>query len=183
MTVGESDECPELSAEATLRMADHYRLAAIELLAPGRRSDPIAQAPGRLLALQAIELFLNAWLRSSGESVRQIRARQHDFAGRAETALAGGLALRRRTVCHLAGITGSREYLIVRYDPEGIAAASQVNRLLATLDEVARKVRTAPAQPPASLRPRRIAAGEIAAVSVWQRPPPPHPFGADRPPL
>jgi hypothetical protein len=164
-------------------MADHYRLAAIELLAPGRRSDPLAQAPGRLLALQAIELYLNAWLREAGESVRQIRARQHDFAGRAEAALAGGLALRRRTLCHLARITASREYLVVRYDSEGIAAASQVNRLLATLDEIARKVRSAPVQPAASARPGRTPAPGIAAAPVWQRPPSPPPFGMDRPPL
>ncbi len=159
------------TAVATLRMADHYRRAAHELLAPGRRSDPLAQAPGRLLAVHAIELYLNAWLADAGETGRGIRSRQHDLSGRARTALAGGLGLRHRTVCHLARITEEREYLVVRYDPEGIRSVSQINRLIATLDELAHKVRdcharrAAPSGPPCGVSP-----AAAALPPVWQTP-------------
>jgi hypothetical protein len=153
-------------------MADAYAAAARELLAPGRRSDPVAQAPGRLLALHATELYLSAWLRRAGESGRQVRARQHDLAGRAQAALALGLGLRRRTACHLARANDLREYLVVRYEPDGLADLSQVNRLLATLEEVAHKVRATPAPAPAS--PRRSSPSEIAAglpfLPPWQTP-------------
>jgi hypothetical protein len=166
----DESEKREASVEATLRMADAYAAAARELLAPGRRSDPFAQAPGRLLALHATELYLSAWLRQAGESGRQVRARQHDLAGRAGAVLALGLGLRRRTACHLARANDLREYLVVRYDPDGLAELSQVNRLLATLEEVAHKVRATPA--PA--RSRRVPASEIATgvppLPLWQTP-------------
>ena len=70
-----------------------------------------------------------------------MRALQHDFATRTELAIAAGLKLRRRTILHLRGLSETREYLITRYDP-GLSAASQLNRLAATLEEVAEKVAT-----------------------------------------
>ena len=164
----DDSEKPEASVEATLRMADVYAAAARELLAPGRRSDPLAQAPGRLLALHATELYLSAWLRRAGESGRQVRARQHDLAGRAQTALALGLGLRRRTACHLARASDLREYLVVRYDPDGLGALSRVNRLLATLEEVAHKVRATPAPRPSAARPRH--APGPPPLPAWQAP-------------
>jgi hypothetical protein len=69
----------------------------------------------------------------------RIRGLQHDFATRTELAIAGGLNLRRRTILYLRGLSETREYLITRYDP-GLSAASQLNRLAATLEEVAEKV-------------------------------------------
>ena len=159
---------------AILRMADRYRADALALLAPGRRGDPVAAAPGRLLALQAIELYLNAWLRVAGETGRQIRSRQHDLAGRAQAALASGLGLRRRTASHLARLTADREYLRVRYAPDELGALSQLNRLTATLDEVARKVRAAAARPaPASApapRPRVAITAGAPLLPPWQAP-------------
>jgi hypothetical protein len=43
-------------------------------------------------------------------------------------------------MAHLESMTGKREYLVSRYGPEMAATVSQVNRLTATLDEVADKV-------------------------------------------
>ena len=37
-------------------------------------------------------------------------------------------------------MAGNREYLVTRYGPEMTATTSQINRLTATLDEVANKV-------------------------------------------
>ena len=169
VALDESGDYPGSGApvSAILRMADRYRMDALALLAPGRRSDPVAAAPGRLLALQAIELYLNVWLRVAGETGRQVRGRQHDLAGRAQAALAGGLGLRRRTTSHLARLTEDREYLRVRYAPDELDALSQLNRLTATLDEVARKVRAA-AAPKVPAPPLRRAGEPV--VPPWQAP-------------
>ena len=48
---------------------------------------------------------------------------------------------------HLHAMTGNREYLVTRYGPEMTATVSQVNRLTATLDEVAKKVTAAVPNP------------------------------------
>ncbi len=60
--------------------------------------------------------------------------------------------LRERTSAHIRAIARDREYLIARYGPDCLSTASQMNRLLATLEEVARKVSRAvadgvPSQP------------------------------------
>ena len=63
----------------------------------------------------------------------------HSFAKRTERAVASGLALRKRTEAHLTAIEGSREYLVTRYGPEMSGTDSQINRLTASLEEVAAK--------------------------------------------
>ena len=65
---------------------------------------------------------------------------QHNLSTRANLAIDKGLHLRKRTVEHLVAMASNREYLTSRYAPEKAAAMSQINRLDATLDEVARKV-------------------------------------------
>jgi hypothetical protein len=65
---------------------------------------------------------------------------QHDLAARAELAIACGLRLKKRTTAHLNAMTGNREYLVTRYGPEMTTTISQINRLTATLEEVANKV-------------------------------------------
>ena len=128
-------------------MAEAYRRDAERLLlAPGACRNPLALAPGRFLALHAIELYLSAWLLRSGETPRQIRARGHDLTGRVQAALAGGLGLRKRTASHIARITEGREYLVVRYAPDTVGAVPPLNRLLATLTEVSRKASKAPSR-------------------------------------
>ena len=129
------------SPRQMLSLAEEYRRAAHALLPTGRRGQPLSRAPYRLVAIHALELHLNALLLATGFPMARIRGLQHDFATRTELAIAAGLNLRRRTILHLRGLSETREYLITRYDP-GLSAASQLNRLAATLEEVAEKVTT-----------------------------------------
>ncbi|WP_222934569.1 hypothetical protein [Caulobacter sp. 17J80-11] len=127
-------------------MADEYRTAAHALLTAGQRGKPL-RAPFCLSALHAIELYLNALLLHRGCTARSLRGLQHDFAKRAKQAADGGLVLRRRTAQHLATVAATREYVVTRYGPEMAAPASQVNRLSASLEEVAKKVKVLLAGP------------------------------------
>lgn len=136
------DQFPGEQATAlrVFQLAEAYRRAS-ELLEPqGKRRNPLSRAPYRLVTIQAVELYLNAWLLHKGHDAKKIRGMQHNLAARAEAAIADGLKLRKLTAQHLASMTGNREYLIIRYDPEKTATVSQINRLAATLNEVAKKV-------------------------------------------
>ncbi|MFT5331032.1 MAG: hypothetical protein ACI9KA_002130 [Parasphingorhabdus sp.] len=121
-------------------LADEYLAAARLLQQLGRRGQPLSRAPFRLAAIHAIELYLNALLLNRGRTASQIRAMQHNLAMRAKEAEACGLRLRKRTIAHLENLGASQEYLVTRYGPEMTGTASQINRLNATLDEVAGKV-------------------------------------------
>jgi hypothetical protein len=122
-----------------LALAEAYRRAASSLLAIAPSKDPWSRAPARLCAIHAIELYLNAFLLDAGEDARSIRGRNHDLAGRIDACMALGLCLRRRTSEHLHALTSGREYLVTRYGPE-LSTLSEINRLTATMEEVARKV-------------------------------------------
>ena len=126
--------------EQILKLAEEYRKAAHLLLQLGRRGDPLSRAPYRLSAIHAIELYLNALLLFMGQETSRIRGLQHNLAARSEVAIANGLQLRKRTAAHLSAMVGNREYLVTRYGPEMTATTSQINRLTATLEEVATKV-------------------------------------------
>ena len=115
-------------------------MAAHLLLKQKRRGDTRSLAPCRLSAIHAVELYLNALLLHTGHDPSDVRGMQHSLAKRTERAIACGLHLRKRTVAHLAAMEGNREYLVSRYGPEMTATVSQINRLTATLDEVAKKV-------------------------------------------
>ena len=65
---------------------------------------------------------------------------QHDLALRAVIATSNGLQLRARSAAHLKSLAAQREYLVIRYGPELAGTTSKINRMVATLDEVARKV-------------------------------------------
>ncbi|MEH3123017.1 MAG: hypothetical protein PGN16_13750 [Sphingomonas phyllosphaerae] len=93
-----------------------------------------------MLAMQAIELWLNAYLLHHGVSAEALRGMQHDLAGRGDLAETIGLRLRRRTLAHLHELSSRREYLITRYGSELLGSWTQINRLVATLEEVATKV-------------------------------------------
>ncbi|MER9545693.1 hypothetical protein NKI72_27205 [Mesorhizobium sp. M0437] len=121
-------------------LAEEYRKAATMLLRLGRPGKPLTRAPFRLSAIHAIELYLTALLLHRGRSPNQIRKMQHDLSARTELALEAGLRLRAKTAQHLHSLSQNREYLVTRYGPELAATASQINRLTATLDEVAAKV-------------------------------------------
>jgi len=68
-----------------------------------------------------------------------IRGLHHDIGKRSRWAKEAGLIFRKRTEEHLATLSSNREYLVTRYDPA--AALSQVNRVMATLEELSQKVR------------------------------------------
>lgn len=122
------------------QLADEYRAAAKLLQDCGRRGRPLSWAPCRLNAIHAIELYLNALLLSSSYEASGVRGFHHNLSPRIEAATAAGLKLKKRTELHLLDISSNREYLITRYGPERISNLSQINRLIATLDEVAIKV-------------------------------------------
>lgn len=122
-----------------LRLAAEYRAAAHWLLGQRRKGDAFSLAPCRLVAIHAIELYLNAFLLFSGVEQKSVRGLHHDLAQRMTLAAASGLVLRKRTAAHLLSMTGNREYLVTRYGPEMTTSLSQINRLMATLDELAKK--------------------------------------------
>ena len=123
-----------------MQLAAEYHKAAEMLLTLGRRQKPLSRAPFRLTAIHAIELYLNAFLLHSRRSATTLRGLQHDFDARTNMATESGLVLRARTVAHLRSMDINREYLVVRYGPELASTSSQINRLMATLVEVAIKV-------------------------------------------
>jgi HEPN domain-containing protein len=128
------------TAEQLLRLAEEYHRAAEILLTQGRRGEPLSRAPCRHTAIHAIELYLNAILLRNGYRASSVRGLQHDFSAKTERAIASGLKLRKRTEEHISALNANREYLVSRYGPEMTSTASQLNRLTATLNEVARKV-------------------------------------------
>ncbi|WP_224549404.1 hypothetical protein [Mesorhizobium sp. CA16] len=141
MTVENREYPGELaSPQQVYELAEEYRKAANLLLQLGRPGKPLTRAPFRLSAIHAIELYLTALLLHSGHNPNQIRKMQHDLSERTEYALEAGLRLRAKTANHLRSVSRNREYLITRYGPELAATASQINRLTATLEEVAAKV-------------------------------------------
>ncbi|MFN4143758.1 hypothetical protein [Aestuariivirga sp.] len=122
------------------RLAEHYRSAAAHLLKLGQAGDPLSRAPFRLCAIHAIELYLNALLLHLGHDPASIRGLQHDLKTRADLAVQRGLQLRKRTETHLKEMVDTREYLVTRYGPEKTTQLPQINRLEATLGEIANKV-------------------------------------------
>lgn len=131
------------TAEQIRLLADEYRGAARDLLVRGRRGQPSSWAPARMTAIHAIELYLNALLLAKGHGPAEVRGYQHDLARRAGLPAVKTLKLRARTLAHLGSLSEGREYLATRYGPELGTSWTQLNRLMATLDEVATKVSAA----------------------------------------
>lgn len=102
-----------------------------------------AFAPARLCALQAIEVYLNAFLLFRGMTPQEIRGFQHELIRRAEAARERGLGLKVKTLRNLAALEASREYLLVRYAPDRDGDLMELPRLFSTLDNVTRHVRAA----------------------------------------
>lgn len=124
--------------DEVLELARAYSTAAHELFAHAKTDgQPMLLAPARLCAIHAIELFLNSFLRSKGESAESIRGRLHDL-GNDEFCTV--LKLRKKTSAHLKEMTRRREYLISRYAPDRVMEHTELNRLAATLNEVQRKL-------------------------------------------
>lgn len=129
----------DASVHDILELASHYRTAAILLKERSPRGKSLSHTPGRFLALHSIELHLNAFLLAKGHEPNKIRGLQHDIGERSRLAKDAGLIFRKRTEKHLATLSSNREYLVTRYDPA--ATLSQVNRVMATLEELSQKVR------------------------------------------
>jgi len=137
---------PDVDAAAPagelLRLAEAYRMAARSLIV-AEAADAAATAPARFCALHALELYLDAFLRALGESPCRLKAHAHNLGMRAALAIARGLPLRRKTALHLVALTSGRGHLATRYGPVRPAAKCELNRLAATLEEVAAKVAAA----------------------------------------
>lgn len=140
MTLDGSYPGERASPEKLNRLADFYRDAARRAAGSIQNGDPMSAAPLRLLAIQSIELNLSAFLLLHGASALDIRKMGHNLAARQERAAESGLKLRHRTAAHVSAIARDREYLIARYEPDCISNVSQLNRMLATMEEVATKV-------------------------------------------
>jgi hypothetical protein len=147
------------------QLADEYRKAAHHLLGLGRKGAPLSRAPFRFAAIHAVELYLNAFLLHGGREPAVIRGLQHNLTARANLAVESRLALRARTVAHLHSMAMNREYLVMRYGPETTATASEVNRLSATLDEVAAKVSAAIKAPLPRKVPKSLTVGPAAPAN------------------
>lgn len=142
-------------APEMLNLAAAYERSARTLIEAGRGGDAVGRAPGRYCAIHAIELYLDAFLRAAGETPCRLRAHGHDLGRRAELAIDRGLVLRQKTRLHLVQMSRQRDHLVVRYGPECIDAVCELNRLLASLTEIAGKVQ-------AALRPDGGAGGAAA---------------------
>lgn len=125
------------SAREILDLANAYYGAALHLMTLAQKDVPLSRAPARMCAIHAIELYLNAFLRSEGAPPEAVRGRMHNLS---DPQFISVLHLRAKTVRHLDEMTQRREYLIARYAPERVALHTELNRLTATLVEVMTKV-------------------------------------------
>lgn len=121
-------------------LAQEYRKAADAILPLGKSGKPLTRAPYRLIALHSIELYLHAFLLISGCTPKEIRCLQHDFKTKATLAKEKGLLLRQKTQEHIVSLYSTREYLTSRYGAEMTTKQSEITRLKATMEELAKKV-------------------------------------------
>lgn len=130
--------------EEIILLANEYRDAALHLQAKQKegkaKREMLQRAPYRLLAIHAVELYLNAFLLMSGYSAKEVRGFQHDFETRVRLARDKKLVLRQKTYDHIVSLNSSREYLTSRYAPEMTTRQSEVTRLNATLIELSKRL-------------------------------------------
>ncbi len=128
---GDAASVPEI-----MKLASAYNDAACMLFDNAARRRALNCAPARLCSIHAVELYLNAFLRSGGVPNGQIRARMHNLA---DEDFVATLVLRQKTAWHLEAMTEKREYPITRYGPEVTDRLTEITRLKATLGEVSKK--------------------------------------------
>lgn len=148
-----------------LELAGHYKTAANLLSCQLSKGKSIAHVPRRFLALHSIELYLNAFLLAKGLDPKIVRGFQHDIGERTRRAIDAGLVLRKRTAKHLELLASNREYLVTRYGPEMTATLSQVNRVMATLEELSQKVAKVVEGSNTNRRP----GGNVDKLADWRR--------------
>ncbi|MBP6689941.1 MAG: hypothetical protein KA153_08105 [Hyphomonadaceae bacterium] len=129
------------SPQLLFSLAEEYRLAALSLEVSHRKRQPLSLAPFRFAAIHAIELYLSAVLLKGGQTPEDILQLRHGLQSRAELAKAMGLVLRQSAFDHLGALDVNREYPAARYGSGDLNAASPVNRLVATLKDVANKTK------------------------------------------
>ena len=122
-------------------LADEYYTASISLFQNADSARRLSRAPARLCSIHAIELYLNAYLRSQGDPPHKIRGHMHNLGAMVDQPSLAKLKFRKKTAAHLHEIAEKREYLVCRYGPELASEHSELNRLTASLVEVATKVR------------------------------------------
>ena len=146
----------EASVGTVMTLADAYWDAAHRLLPQIEKGRSVSSTPARLCAIQSIETYLNAFLLFHSVDRKQVRGLQHDLAERTRLAVEKGLSLRRRTAEHLVRLSDQRDYLMVRYGPEQLSDLFEINRMFATLKEIAEKVRAAIFEQPYDRSDRRF---------------------------
>ena len=130
-------------AEEVIRLANHYRGAANDLLRLVEEKGARRVAPCRLCAVHAIELYLNAFLLKLGHPPER-HPRQRPRPRRA-----GGARQRRRSRAPAADgdPPGDDDAMAASISCCATTRAwprlAPLNRLWATLDEIARKVTSA----------------------------------------
>jgi hypothetical protein len=130
----------EASAQEFLAFADEFHRAALVARKLCEPKKPLTRIGFCSLAIHAIELYLNAYLRNLEVSPAELKKISHNLRKRRLMAVAGGLKLRRKTQEHLDFMTVCREYRKVRYGPEIGSEKSELSQIDRTLREVAKKV-------------------------------------------
>lgn len=149
-------------------LADEYHSAALLLFGEWKARNPLSQAPYRMVAIHAIELYLNALLNDRGFKVSRIRGMHHNLGERAALAMESGLRLKAKTIAHLSEMSSKREYMVTRYGPEMTEISSHLTRISSSLQDVAEKVSaaiTAPADAPAAAHGAGQAGGAAQAAA------------------
>lgn len=132
---------PDPTPQEMLRLADEYAAAANKLEQQRSKRQPFAEAPFRLAAIHAVELYLTAVLLAKGHDAKQVGKLRHDLCGRLKRA--GDLSLRRRTISHLSALTECDEYRATRYQPQNLTSPTPLTSMKATLNDVQAKAQNA----------------------------------------
>ena len=99
--------------------------------------------PGTEASVGTVVSLADAYWDAAHRLLPQIEKGRGVSSERTRLAVEKGLSLRRRTAEHLIRLSDQRDYLVVRYGPEQLGDLSEINRMFATLKEIAEKVRAA----------------------------------------
>lgn len=129
----------EPSADDLFRLAEDYLRAAraVSLAKPG------LPRPATLLSLHASELFLKAYLRSSGIGFASMRKFGHDLSAHADCATEQGLDLGKALCNNLRAVTDIRHYVAARYQPRREGPFSSTKGAIGLASSVREVVRLA----------------------------------------
>jgi len=140
------------SPQLLFSLAEEYRRAALNLEVLRKKRQPLSLAPFRFAAIHAIELYLSAVLLKGGYEPNKVLKLGHRLKRRAELAQDLGLVLGKGALDHLEKLEATCEYQAARYGWDSLKTASPANKLVATLNDVARK--TKPLIDATELKPR-----------------------------